>query len=211
MEIIGLDYFNFRVSNNKFSATDTTHTATFPDSERQNAELQITFADDSTSYFTPLQFHFHSPSEHSVEGKLYDLEVHFVHTKEASNSGAGEIPGAVIAVFFDTLVDDGTNNDFLDSFFTSVDTRTQFDNYVKVSEFLATIDMTDYWSYDGSLTTPPCTEGIKWSVIKKVQPISPAQLLRFTSRMSGLTEFAGGKGNNRVVQPLNKRTLFYTA
>jgi len=211
MEVIGFDYFDFRVANNQFSATDTTYTATFsPDSARQNAELQLTFADGSMSYFTPLQFHFHAPSEHSVDGQLYDLEVHFVHTRKGSNTGAGEIPGAVIGVFFDTSVADGTDNAFLDSFFKSVDTRQQFTNYVGIREFLATVDMADYWSYDGSLTTPPCTEGIKWSVIKEVQPISAAQLLRFTSRMSGLTDFAGGKGNNRVVQNLNQRTLYYS-
>ena len=48
-------------------------------------------------------------------------------------------------------------------------------------QFLSTVDMTDYWSYDGSLTVPPCTEGIKWSVIKSVQPISEAQLNRLKS------------------------------
>lgn len=71
--------------------------------------------------------------------------------------------------------------------------------------------MSTYWSYDGSLTTPPCTEGLKWSVIKQVQPISDAQLVRFTARMADNQAFAGGKGNNRVVQPLNARELFIAA
>lgn len=41
--------------------------------------FEIDFSDGSKSLFTPLQFHFHAPSEHSVNGRLYDLEVHFVH------------------------------------------------------------------------------------------------------------------------------------
>jgi carbonic anhydrase len=43
-------------------------------------EFEIAFPDGSKSLFSPLQFHFHAPSEHSVDGKLYDLELHIVHT-----------------------------------------------------------------------------------------------------------------------------------
>ena len=63
--------------------------------------------------------------------------------------------------------------------------------------------MTNYWSYDGSLTTPDCREGIKWSVIKEVQTMSLEQLQRFAAEM-------GENGNNRVVQNLNQRTLYYS-
>lgn len=43
------------------------------------------------------------------------------------------------------------------------------------------VDTEAFWSFDGSLTTPPCTEGIKWTVLKQIQSISPTQLARFTS------------------------------
>jgi len=79
-----------------------------------DAELQLTFNDGSQSFFTPLQFHFHSPSEHTVDGKSYDLEVHFVHIVKGSvNSEGVPLLGAVIGVFFD--VDEGkdTENTFL--------------------------------------------------------------------------------------------------
>jgi carbonic anhydrase len=68
--------------------------------------------------------------------------------------------------------------------------------------------MTEYWSYDGSLTTPPCSEGLKWTVIKQVQPISRAQLNKFTANLAGKNSFAEGKGNNRVTQPLLARKLY---
>ena len=215
MELMGFNYYDFK-QNSKFSAADPTLTTYF-DSEpmRTNAELAITFPDGSQSYFTPLQFHFHAPSEHTVDGKYYDAEVHFVHTIKGSGSVNGvaqaEIPGAVLGIFFDVKEGGKAPNAFLDSLFNSIDTRgTASASNVDIRKFLAAVDMTEYWSYDGSFTTPPCTEGIKWSVIKQVQSISPEQLARFTSRMAGNNAYAGGKGNNRVIMPLNERVLSYS-
>ena len=84
------------------------------------AELDITFPDGSRSYFEPLQFQFHSPSEHTVEGRNYDLEVHFVHYYKGSNAyGQSVLLGAVLGIFFDTR--DNTPNAFLDSLWDSID------------------------------------------------------------------------------------------
>ena len=60
------------------------------------------------------------------------------------------------------------------------------------------MDFKRYWSYDGSFTTPPCAEGIKWSIIKSVQPISDNQLKRFKIMLADDQDFADGKGNNRA-------------
>lgn len=81
--------------------------------------------------------------------------------------------------------------------------------YKKVSlkGFVESVWMGQFWSYDGSLTTPPCTEGIKWSVLSEIQPISDAQLQYFTSIWQDNDSFASGNGNNRKVQPLNDREL----
>ena len=215
MELKGYNYYDF---GNNASAEDVTYTTGFLDEQQRNeAELQITFADGSKSFFTPKQFHFHAPSEHSVDGKLYDAEVHFVHvikgsgTQDADGNITGERYGAVIGVFFDVEEGSATANPFIESVFQAFDTQgTEDAKKMAVRDFLGSIDMTDYWSYDGSFTTPPCTEGIKWSVIRQVQSISPEQLERFTSRMAGDPAFAEGEGNNRIVQPLNQRTLYYS-
>ena len=74
--------------------------------------------------------------------------------------------------------------------------------------FLRSLDLDHYWSYDGSLTTPPCTEGIKWSVLEQVQPISDRQLAEHTAFFADNFAFSQGKGNNRVVQPPKARTVY---
>ena len=218
MEITGFNYFDFTV-NSSYKSDDLAHTTYFhPDALVENAEFQITFADGSQSYFTPLQFHFHAPSEHSVDGKLYDLEIHFVHTVKGSNKAGGTaapqgvLPGAVIGVFFDRAAGGTYENAFLTSLTNAITTKSAATpTSVGVRSFLSGLDMSEYWSYDGSLTTPPCTEGLKWSVIKQVQPINETQLTFFTSRLAGNQAFASGKGNNRVVQPLNARKLYLAA
>ena len=116
-----------------------------------------------------------------------------------------ELYGAVIGIFFDKVEGGTTNNAFLTSVFDAIDNPT---SKVDMRQFLSTVDMTDYWSYDGSFTTPPCTEGIKWSVIKQVQPISEAQLNKFKAKMGAGNNTPNG--NNRAVQMLNSRTLYYS-
>ena len=161
--------------------------------QRAAANLQITGADGSiTGDYTPIQFHFHAPSEHTVDGKYYDAEMHFVHTVKGSDTTYG----AVIGVFFDKVEGGATDNPFLTTFFDSIgsaDTAAaDAKAAIAVNDFLASIDATAFYSYNGSFTTPPCTEGIKWSVMKKVQPISEAQLTKFTERLAGNTKFAAG-------------------
>ena len=73
--------------------------------------------------------------------------------------------------------------------------------------FLDKVDLSEFYNYDGSFTTPPCTEGINWFVVKDVQKISQAQLTSFTRLWAGNLTFSAGKGTNRVVQPLGVRTL----
>jgi carbonic anhydrase len=56
-----------------------------------------------------------------------------------------------------------------------------------------------YYGFDGSLTTPPCSEGVKWMVLRTPMTVSPAQVLKFQQIM--------GVANNRPLQPLNDRTI----
>jgi len=221
MELVGYNYYDFKVKTGSGGFSDADYSKTIPfdtDALRKAAELELTFADGSQSYFQPLQFHFHAPSEHTVDGKNMDLEIHFVHTVRGSDTAGNtaapqaEMAGAVIGVFFDREAGGNYDNAFLDTVDKAIITKgTASATTVGVRDFLSRMDMSQYWSYDGSLTTPPCTEGLKWSVVKQVQPISEAQLLKFTSKLAGDQNFAKGKGNNRVTMPLNDRTLYMAA
>jgi carbonic anhydrase len=165
-------------------------------------QLDLKFNDSTSSSFTPLQFHFHAPSEHTVDGKQYDLEVHFVH--KYKDSDPAEF-GAVVGVFFDRTAGGNEDNAFLTAIWDAEAEQAA----VPIDAFLASIDDATFWSYPGSLTTPPCSEGIKWNVIKQVQPISDAQLERYTALWAGDENFSGfEKGNYRAIQPLNDRTLY---
>ena len=71
---------------------------------------------------------------------------------------------------------------------------------VKVADFLDKVDMRKNWMYDGSLTTPPCTEGVKWIIIDQVQTIKVEQLVDINRYFRNNMSFAGKwLGNNRAI------------
>lgn len=131
--------------------------------------------------------------------------------------------GAVLGFMFDRFhydMEDGHedhadgehDNWFLDQISGVLEPGAPETMYSKVSldNFLREVDIEDYWSYDGSLTTPPCTEGIKWTVFEQVQPMSQRQFDKFNNLWAGDYNYAHGKGNNRHVNGLLARTLVVT-
>lgn len=134
-----------------------------------------------------------------------------MHYYKGTEDENGALLGAVIGVFFDRDAGGNYDNEFIASYLEARNTADDVKpSLIGLRKFLASIDFTNYWSYDGSLTTPPCWEGIKWSVIKKVQPISDAQLKVFTENLADDPNWSSGKGNNRELMPLNGRTLSYS-
>jgi len=194
--LISAGYFDIGIDS-KFDSKDVEKKVNFDSLTRSEAGMYLAFADNVTSdkalpEYNPLQFHFHAPSEHSIDGELMDLEVHFVHTlaKKADSY-------AVVGFFFDVEKGGNKENPFITSLLNAM--KTPGAN-VQVSYLFDEMgqDM-EFWSYNGSFTTPPCTEGVKWNVVKKVYPISAAQLKEFTDPMTGADLFTCGKGNNRKV------------
>ncbi len=137
-----------------------------------------------------LQFHFHSPSEHTIGGKIFDLGAHFVHKAED-----GQL--AVIGIVFK---DGGANNALSKVWLNMPDkagtTIKSQDIMVNAADFLPR-DFT-YFNYNGSLTTPPCTEGVNWMVMATPNTVSAQQVKAYT----GLFPHSA-----RPVQPLNGRVV----
>ena len=120
------------------------------------------------------QFHFHHPSEEAVKGKLTDMVVHLVH-----KSADGKM--AVVAVRF--TMDRGDANTVIAALWPHLPASTgsteSVTDMINPGGFLPADR--GYWTYTGSLTAPPCTEGVRWFVFEDVLSISRAQLRAFTN------------------------------
>lgn len=76
-------------------------------------------------------------------------------------------------------------------------------------DFLNNVEQRFFYQYEGSLTRPPCTEGVNWTVYSTPLYISPAHLNGFKAKVTGDVAYSQGKGNAREVQPLNDRSIFF--
>ena len=157
--------------------------------------VQVGYAPGSTLQldgisFELKQFHFHAPSENLIEGKSYPLEGHLVHV-----SDKGEI--AVVAVMFEA----GKANPALAAAWSQLPAKAGEIHPLKAPLFAEQLlpESRDYYRFSGSLTTPPCSEGVRWLVMKQPVEVSKAQIDAFKAVMH--------HPNNRPVQPLNGRVI----
>jgi carbonic anhydrase len=140
--------------------------------------------DDQT--YELLQFHFHNPGGHTVDGNAPPMNVHLVH--EDSQGGL-----AVVELF----IIEGEENTALAPFFNNLpaaEGEVAPSATVNAAEILP--DDQSYWRYNGSLTTPPCTEGVKWFVMTTPVELSADQIAAHNAIYSG---------NARPTEPMNDR------
>ncbi|HMP77671.1 MAG TPA: carbonic anhydrase family protein [Kiritimatiellia bacterium] len=141
--------------------------------------------------FALKQFHFHCPSENLMDGRSYPLEAHLVHA-----DADGHL--AVVAVLFE----EGAENALLRRLWSHMpkekdaSVRTE-DVQINAADLLP--EDRAYYRYNGSLTTPPCTEGVRWLVCKQPVTLSPGQVEAFLHVLH--------HPNNRPVQPQNARPV----
>jgi carbonic anhydrase len=157
--------------------------------------IQVNYAAGSTlqvgdKTYTLKQFHFHHPSEEQVNGKGYDMEAHLVHADDNGHL-------AVVAV----LLKSGASNAFLASIWKNfpAEKEKSIEN-ASVSVNAEDLLPSDhaYYTFLGSLTTPPCSEGVTWYVLKTPAELSSEQVAAFAKVYPM---------NARPVQPLNGREL----
>jgi carbonic anhydrase len=137
-----------------------------------------------------LQLHFHAPSEHRVDGRSFALELHLVN-----DSSTGRL--LVLGV----LIRPGRANPAFDRLIAALPTtpgqRRRLTGLNPLS-LLPEKGLGARYAYSGSLTTPPCTEGVGWNVFAAPVELSPAQIRRFTVIYNH---------NNRPLQPSNGRAV----
>jgi carbonic anhydrase len=136
-----------------------------------------------------LQFHFHRPSEERIDGRAFDMVVHLVH-KDLD----GKL--AVVAV----LLQEGKANPLIQTLWNNLPLEKNEEYSPKASLEIANLlpANRDYYSYMGSLTTPPCTEGVLWLVLKQPVELSAEQIRVFTRFYAS---------NARPIQKQNGRVI----
>jgi carbonic anhydrase len=172
--------FNYRPSN--FRVVNNGHT------------IQVDLGDSSINLtgknYELVQFHFHRPSEEKVNGQRFDMVVHLVH-----KSDEGQL--AVVAI----LLERGTENPFIQTVWNNLPLEqktsvTPPDTLLDLSNLLPSTR--SYYTYMGSLTTPPCTEDVLWLVMKQPVQVSQEQINIF-SRLY--------RNNARPIQPIGGRLI----
>ena len=137
-----------------------------------------------------VQFHFHKPSEEKIYGKAYDMVVHLVH-----QSKDGKL--AVVGV----LMEAGKEQKLIRTLWTHLpleQNKAVVRDDVKIDPTQLIPPKPGYYTFLGSLTTPPCSEGVLWMVMKTPIQVSKEQLASFNTVY---------KNNVRPIQPTNGRVI----
>lgn len=140
--------------------------------------------------YTLKQVHFHTPSEHTLNGDQYPMEIHFVHVSKSHRI-------AVIGIF----VEEGEENDKFKQIIKYLPKNKNDSDmfyHKNISPDYLLPENREYYKYTGSLTTPPCTEGVSWFILKEHVPMSMDQI-------NAIREAVGT--NNRPIQPTNNRSI----
>ncbi len=157
--------------------------------------VQVNFARGSSImldgiHFELKQFHFHAPSENHIEGKAYPMEAHLVHADRDGNL-------AVVAI----MIKHGSQNAVIENIWSSMPGEEGEASAPELPFSASALlpKTRNYYRFNGSLTTPPCTEGVRWVVMKQPISASAEQVATFSKAMR--------HPNSRPTQAINAREV----
>lgn len=140
-----------------------------------------------------VQCHWHSPSEHTIQGKKFKLELHMVH-----KNSEGEI--AVIGILYEL----GRPDTFLEKVLEHLNSHNEKEFELGfVDPWEIKFGSRKYYRYLGSLTVPPCTEGVLWTILQKVRTVSKEQIGTLREAVHD-----GFEDNARPTQPGDGRSIY---
>jgi len=162
--------------------------------------------------FNLLQVHFHAPSENHINGQSYPMKAHLVHANEQGDLAVVAImfkqgiPNKDLAVKKDkygnrVIVATPSANRWLKTIWSKMPKNAGEKHALLEKVNVADILPKDqaYYRFNGSLTTPPCSEGVRWLVIKDIVPVEKQQINAFINILH--------EPNNRPIQPINSRNI----
>jgi carbonic anhydrase len=161
--------------------------------------VQVNYVPGSTlrldgQVYDLLQFHFHTPSEHTLEQRQFEMELHLVHKHPETNNLA------VLGIF----IKEGATHPGLSAIWPYMPLRqapeTTIDHVAIDARQLLPPEITHFYRYRGSLTTPPCSEVVDWVVLEQPIEASKEQIAQLRSAVGT---------NARPVQSLNRRILLF--
>jgi carbonic anhydrase len=164
-----------------------------------------------------VQWHLHAPSEHVLHGHRADLEIHLVHQDEQGHN-------AVLAVFADAIAPASAapQTPTADLLRTAVQAApSTAGEEIGLGRTVSAVALvgaaiedsdrdgviSDYFTYTGSLTTPPCTGDVRWFLVPGLIGVDAASVQRLHALIASFPGYDGYPDNNRPVQPLGSRTV----
>ena len=157
---VDLDPVRFEYQASRFAVIDNGHT------------VQVNLASGNSidvggKRFELQQFHFHRPSEERIDGRQFEMSLHLVHKDDQGRL-------AVVALLFEK----GPANGTLQKVWNNLPLERNEENAARAPLELAALLPTDrrYFTYMGSLTTPPCSEGVQWIVMRQPVTLTPEQI-----------------------------------
>src|SRR5512135_905599 len=164
-----------------------------------------------------VQWHVHAPSEHIIHGDRADLEIHLVHQDQQGQA-------AVLAVFAHIVSSPGAAprtpaanllRTTLQAAPTTAGKETDTGQKASAAVLLAAavgrLDQVRviprYLTYTGSLTTPPCTGGVRWFLLPRIISVDRASVRRLHALIASFPGYHGYPDNNRPVQPVGSRVV----
>ncbi|CAL0310481.1 unnamed protein product [Lupinus luteus] len=167
-----------------------------------NWEGDAGYIDINGTHFFLQQSHWHWPSEHTINGRRFDLELHMVHVSPQPD---GTNKTAVVGVLYNYGLPDPFLS-MLGNYILDIPVDEEKISIGVIDPYKFKMGGKKYYTYMGSLTTPPCTEGVIWTINKKIRTVSRGQVKLMKDVVLKYYE----KRNARPLQELNQREIqFY--
>jgi carbonic anhydrase len=189
-----LPKLSFQYRDSAYEIENTGHVVEVP----YHAGSSVRIGSGPTDEYALVQFHFHAPSEHTVDGKQYDGELHLVHTNRLGET-------LVVGVLLSHS--EAIPVDIYDDIMSHAPLKIgKAEREVRINAGRLLPADQAFFMYTGSLTTPPCTEGVRWFVLTNPVAVRTAVIRQLHTIIGGFPGYKAGN-NNRPLQAANGRIV----